>query len=66
MAAYMKTHLEHLKHHVKWPANKPALIAACNNMSDWSAEDKTWFTSTLPEGDYRAPTDVMNALLQKV
>lgn len=62
----MKTNLEHLKHHVQYPADRAALVAACNNMSDVSDADRTWFTSALPEGNYKAPTDVLSALLAKV
>jgi len=58
--------LGHLKNHVSYPANKTAVIAACNSMSDWNTADKEWFTKTLPEGNYKGPTDIMNALLSKV
>ncbi len=30
----LKTELEHIKHHIKYPANKTQVLAACNNMSD--------------------------------
>jgi hypothetical protein len=62
----MKTNLEHLKHHVKYPANRSALVQACNNMSDVSEGDRAWFIATIPEGTFKGPTDVVNALLNKV
>jgi hypothetical protein len=58
--------LGHLKHHVQYPAGRAAVIAACNDMSDWDRADKEWFTKALPEGNYKGPTDVVNALLSKV
>jgi len=65
-AGRLKTNLEHLKHHVKYPADRNALVQACNNMSDVSEGDRTWFIATVPEGTYKGPTDVVNALLAKV
>lgn len=62
----MKTNLEHLKHHVTYPADRAALIEACNGMSDVSEGDKAWFTSTIPEGTYRGPEDVVKAVLARV
>ena len=57
--------LGHLKNHVQYPANKGAILAACNGMSDWKAEDKAWFTKSLPDGNYKGPVDVMAALIAK-
>lgn len=62
----MKTSLEHLKHHVEYPANRAELVAACNNMSDLPTEDRSWFDTAIPEGKYKNPEDVLKALLQKV
>ncbi len=28
----LKTELEHIKHHIKYPANKTQVLAACNNI----------------------------------
>jgi hypothetical protein len=62
----MRSSLEHLKKHIKYPANKKALVEACNNMSDASDGDRAWFTANIPEGNYKGPNDVLNALLTKV
>lgn len=62
----MKTSLEHLKHHIDYPVNKAELVAACNNMSDVPAPDRGWFNTTIPDGKYKNPEDVLNALLRKV
>jgi hypothetical protein len=58
--------LGHLKSHVKYPASRSQVIAACNEMSDITDADKAWIIGNLPEGTYRGPTDVVNALLNKV
>ena len=62
----MHDNLGHLKNDVSYPNNKAGVLATCNNMSDISPEDKDWITKSLPEGNYRGPTDVLNALLTKV
>lgn len=55
--------LGHLKNHVKYPASRSQVVAACNDMSDVPAADKNWVTGNLPEGNYRTPAEVVTALL---
>ena len=62
----LKTELEHIKHHIKYPANKTQVIAACNNMSDVPLNDKDFVSKSLPESNYKGPEDVVKALLNKV
>ena len=62
----LKTELEHLKHHIKYPANKTQVIEACNNMADVPSADKEWVTKSLPESNFKGPDDVVKALLNKV
>jgi len=38
------------------------LVAECDNLSDFSEEDKKWFSETLPEGSYESADAVMKAL----
>lgn len=52
----------HLKEHMTYPANKAQLVAACNNMSDFSEEDKKSFAEKLPEGNYNSADEVIQAL----
>ena len=52
----------HLREHQTYPAKKADLIAACNNLSDFSAADKEWFSTNLPEGTYNSAEDVIKAL----
>jgi hypothetical protein len=58
--------LGHLKNHVKYPASRSQVLNACNEMSDWAPEDREWVTKALPEGTYRAPEEVLSALLRTV
>lgn len=54
--------VDHLKNHQTYPATKVQLLAECDNLSDFSAEDKQWFTEKLPEGTYNSAADVTKAL----
>ena len=54
--------IDHLKSHQTYPANKADLIKACNDLADFSAEDKAWFIEHLPEGSYNSADDVVTAL----
>jgi hypothetical protein len=62
----LATELGHLKNDVMYPADRKAILAACNNMSDYPKEDRDWFSKTLPEGKYTNAHDVLQALLAKV
>lgn len=54
--------MDHLKTHQKYPASKADLVAECDNLSDFSEEDKKEFMDTLPEGTYNSADDVVKAL----
>lgn len=58
--------LGHLKSHVKYPASKAQIVAACKGMHEGRSQDEAWVTKVLPEGTYRNPTEILTALLQKV
>ncbi len=61
----VKGAVDHLKNHQKYPATKTELLAECDNLSDFSEEDKKWFMTTLPdepEGGYKSAEEVMKAL----
>lgn len=53
---------EHVKKHINYPTTKDALIKACNDMSDFSKDQKTWFEKTLPSGNYRNANEVLKGL----
>lgn len=58
----VKNAIMHLKEHQSYPAAKVDLVAACNNLSDFSDEDKKEFSDKLPEGTYNTADDVVAAL----
>lgn len=58
----MKNAIGHLKAHQTYPATKAELVKTCNELSDFSADDKKWFEENLPEGDYDSAQEVIIAL----
>ena len=58
--------LGHLKNHVKYPASRKDVVSTCNNMSDAPASDRDWFSTALPEGNYRSADEVVSAILKKL
>ena len=54
--------IEHLKKHQMYPATRDELVRECNELADFSQEDKVWFMSHLPDGTYRSAQDVTRAL----
>lgn len=57
-----KNAISHLKEHQKYPATKEELMAECDNLSDFSEEDKKWFGDNLPDGSYQSADEVVKAL----
>ena len=54
--------LDHLKSHQSYPATKAELVAECDNLSDFSEEDKKEFTEKLPDKSYNSADEVVEAL----
>lgn len=54
--------IDHLKNHQSYPATKEDLVKECNNLSDFSEEDKKWFIDKLPGGTYNSADEVIQAL----
>ena len=57
-----KNTIDHLNNHQKYPATKAELIKECDNLSDFSNEDKEWFKSHLEDKTYRSSGDVIETL----
>ena len=57
-----KKMIDHLKAHQKYPATKADLVKECDNLSDFSEEEKRWFSGTLPAGTNRSANDVIRSL----
>lgn len=58
----IKGAMQHFRKHQAYPATKNELVAECNNLSDFSENDKMWFSEQLPEGTYNSAADVAKAL----
>ncbi|OGY27612.1 MAG: hypothetical protein A2864_00095 [Candidatus Woykebacteria bacterium RIFCSPHIGHO2_01_FULL_39_12] len=54
--------LDHLKEHQSFPATKAELVAECDNLSDFSEEDKKEFAESLPDKTYNSADEVAEAL----
>ncbi len=52
----------HLREHQQYPATREELIETCNQLGDFSDEDKQTFMDKLPEGTYNTAEEVMMAL----
>lgn len=53
---------KHLREHQKYPATKEELIETCNQLGDFSEEDKQTFMDKLPDGTFNSAEEVMMAL----
>ena len=54
--------IDHIKTHQNYPATRDQLIAACNNLMDFSAEEKKWFAKTIPNRTFANADAVIKAL----
>lgn len=58
----IKNAIEHLKTHQTYPATSQDLIKACEDLKDFSPEDKKWFMQNLPDKTYDSADEVIKAL----
>jgi hypothetical protein len=61
----MKKVTQHLKEHQKYPATRAELLAACNDLVDFTPAEKRWYAEHLPEGTYKSAAEVLKALKSK-
>lgn len=54
--------LEHLQKHQTYPATKEEMVKTCQQLSDFTKEDKQWFEDNLPEGTYNSAQEAILAL----
>ncbi len=52
----------HIGDDVSYPASCNDLVAACSNMSEFSGEEKEWFSKALPHGSFNTADDVKRAV----
>jgi hypothetical protein len=54
--------IKHLREHVKYPASRTVVLAACADTPEFSAEEKKWIADSLPERIYGSADEVAVAL----
>ena len=54
--------IDHLKNHQKYPASKEELEMECDDLSDFSDEDKKWFKEHLLAKTYKSADEVIEVL----
>lgn len=52
----------HIGSDVEYPASCEQIVNACNNMSEFSADEKAWFSKTLPHGTFQSAAEVNRAV----
>jgi len=64
MSPALRTKLsEHVGMHVdKYPATCNDLVMACNNLHEFSSEEREWFSKALPHGSFESPDEVRRAI----
>ena len=53
---------KHMKDHVKYPASRAAILAACADTPEFTGEEKRWLSDNLPDRTYASADDVVTAL----
>lgn len=53
--------ISHLKEHQMYPATREELLKECDNLSDFSDDDKKWFSDNLPDKTYKSAEEVITA-----
>ena len=61
----MKKLTQHLEEHQTYPATRAQLLAACNDLVDFSGGEKRWYAEHLPEGTYKSAAEVLKAVGRK-
>jgi hypothetical protein len=54
--------IKHLREHVKYPASRAVVLAACADTPEFSSEEKKWLADSLPERTYGSADEVAAAL----
>lgn len=54
--------IRHFEAHVKYPANRAAVLAACASTPEFTADEKQWTREHLPEGTYENAEQTRAAL----
>jgi hypothetical protein len=52
----------HLKEHVKYPATRAEVLAACADTPEFTPSENAWFSDHLPDGSYASADEVLRSL----
>ncbi len=55
-------YMAHIGSDVMYPASCEQIVNACNNMSEFTADEKAWFAKALPHGSFKSAADVNRAV----
>lgn len=53
---------KHFRDHVKYPASRAEILAACADTPEFSGGEKKWLADNLPEKSYASADEVIGAL----
>jgi hypothetical protein len=53
---------KHLELHVKYPASRSEILAACADTPEFNQGEKRWLSANLPEGTFQSADQVILAL----
>jgi hypothetical protein len=54
--------IAHLKEHVKYPANRATVLAACADTPEFTSAEKKWFSDNLPDKTFGSADEVVASL----
>jgi hypothetical protein len=54
--------VQHLKAHIQYPASRAAILAACADTPEFTADEKKWLSDHLPDRTYASADEVATAL----
>ena len=57
-----RTTEKHLRDHQRYPATRAEILAECDNLSDFTDQDRRWFAEKLPEATYHSPDEVLEVI----
>jgi hypothetical protein len=54
--------IAHLKQHVKYPASRAVVLAACADTPEFTASEKKWLSDNLPDKNFTSADEVVASL----
>ena len=54
--------IAHFREHVKYPANRAVVLAACADTPEFTASEKKWISDNLPDRSFASADDIVATL----